>query len=128
MNINIMQLFKRAIHLICCGSGRYSILEITFSTLVKCANVVWDSSLKGDTGGIIDQYQNEVNDIRAERIAKSANPLALLAAAQPYSDNYYQAPKPQRSTVNCHIPQDPSASTLRDKVAKRSPRPVYSSI
>ncbi|GJX82616.1 hypothetical protein Tco_0332097, partial [Tanacetum coccineum] len=39
------------------------------------------------------------NDIRAERIAKSANPLALLAAAQPYSDNYYQAPKPQRSNA-----------------------------
>ncbi|GJY01112.1 hypothetical protein Tco_0359264 [Tanacetum coccineum] len=34
---------------------------------------------------ILKQYQNEVNDIRAERIAKSANPLALLAAAQPYS-------------------------------------------
>ncbi|GKA45616.1 hypothetical protein Tco_0738412 [Tanacetum coccineum] len=32
---------------------------------------------------ILKQYQNEVNDIRAERIAKSANPLALLAAAQP---------------------------------------------
>ncbi|GJU25363.1 retrovirus-related pol polyprotein from transposon TNT 1-94 [Tanacetum coccineum] len=46
---------------------------------------------------ILKQYQNEVNDIRAERIAKSANPLALLAAAQPYSDNYYQAPKPQRT-------------------------------
>ncbi|GJR49072.1 hypothetical protein Tco_1317175 [Tanacetum coccineum] len=45
------------------------------------------------------QYQNEVNDIRAERIAKSANPLALLAAAQPYSDNYYQAPKPQRTNT-----------------------------
>ncbi|GKD01885.1 hypothetical protein Tco_1172159, partial [Tanacetum coccineum] len=45
------------------------------------------------------QYQNEVNDIRAEKIAKSANPLALLAAAQPYSDNYYQAPKPQRSNA-----------------------------
>ncbi|GJX55896.1 hypothetical protein Tco_0285793 [Tanacetum coccineum] len=45
------------------------------------------------------QYQNEVNDIRTERIAKSANPLALLAAAQPYSDNYYQAPKPQRSNA-----------------------------
>ncbi|GJX85647.1 putative reverse transcriptase domain-containing protein [Tanacetum coccineum] len=28
---------------------------------------------------ILKQYQNEVNDIRAERIAKSANPLALLA-------------------------------------------------
>ncbi|GJS65606.1 hypothetical protein Tco_0680170 [Tanacetum coccineum] len=35
---------------------------------------------------ILKQYQNEVNDIRAERIAKSANPLALLAAAQPYSN------------------------------------------
>ncbi|GKF66750.1 putative reverse transcriptase domain, reverse transcriptase zinc-binding domain protein, partial [Tanacetum coccineum] len=46
-----------------------------------------------------EQYQNEVNDICAERIAKSANPLALLAAAQPYSDNYYQAPKPQRTNT-----------------------------
>ncbi|GJW72899.1 hypothetical protein Tco_0132269 [Tanacetum coccineum] len=43
--------------------------------------------------------KKEVNDIRAERIAKSANPLALLAAAQPYSDTYYQAPKPQRSNA-----------------------------
>ncbi|GKE32423.1 retrovirus-related pol polyprotein from transposon TNT 1-94, partial [Tanacetum coccineum] len=56
------------------------------------------------------QYQNEVNDIRAERIAISANPLALLAAAQPYSDNYYQAPKPQRSNATSSSTR-PSAST-----------------
>ncbi|GKB37217.1 retrovirus-related pol polyprotein from transposon TNT 1-94 [Tanacetum coccineum] len=48
---------------------------------------------------ILKQYQNEVSDIRAERISKSTNPLALLAAAQPYSNNYYQAPKPQRSNA-----------------------------
>ncbi|GKB74272.1 hypothetical protein Tco_0935684, partial [Tanacetum coccineum] len=59
---------------------------------------------------ILKQYQNEVNDICAERIAKSANPLALLAAAQPYSDNYYQAPKPQRSNVTSSSTR-PSAST-----------------
>ncbi|GJU59568.1 retrovirus-related pol polyprotein from transposon TNT 1-94 [Tanacetum coccineum] len=59
---------------------------------------------------ILKQYQNEVNDIRAERIAKSANPLALLAAAQPYSDNYYQAPKPQRSNTTSSSTR-PSAST-----------------
>ncbi|GJR91028.1 hypothetical protein Tco_0215039 [Tanacetum coccineum] len=59
---------------------------------------------------ILKQYQNEVNDIRAERIAKSANPLALLAAAQPYSDNYYQAPKPQRSSATSSSTR-PSAST-----------------
>ncbi|GJS24407.1 hypothetical protein Tco_0453039 [Tanacetum coccineum] len=45
---------------------------------------------------ILKQYQKEVNEIRVERIAKSANPLALLTAAQPYSDNYYQAPNPSR--------------------------------
>ncbi|GJX88892.1 hypothetical protein Tco_0340906 [Tanacetum coccineum] len=42
--------------------------------------------------------------------AKSANPLALLAAAQPYSDNYYQAPKPQRSNATSSSTR-PSAST-----------------
>ncbi|GKA34726.1 reverse transcriptase domain-containing protein [Tanacetum coccineum] len=62
------------------------------------------------TFDILKQYQNEVNDIRAERIAKSANPLALLAAAQPYSDNYYQAPKPQRSNATSSSTR-PSAST-----------------
>ncbi|GJZ93430.1 integrase, catalytic region, zinc finger, CCHC-type containing protein [Tanacetum coccineum] len=43
---------------------------------------------------ILKQYQKEVNDIRAERIAKSANPLALLAAAQPSSTR----PRPSAST------------------------------
>ncbi|GJV39087.1 hypothetical protein Tco_1417527 [Tanacetum coccineum] len=46
---------------------------------------------------ILKQYQNEVNDIRAERIAKSANPLVLLTAAQPYSYNYYQSLKPEET-------------------------------
>ncbi|GKA09792.1 retrovirus-related pol polyprotein from transposon TNT 1-94 [Tanacetum coccineum] len=59
---------------------------------------------------ILKQYQNEVNDIRAERIAKSENPLALLAAAQPYSDNYYQAPKPQRTNTTSSSTR-PNAST-----------------
>ncbi|GJS87364.1 hypothetical protein Tco_0770000 [Tanacetum coccineum] len=58
-------------------------------------------------------FQNEVNDIRSERLARSANPLALLAAAQPYSDNYYQAPKPQRSNAPSYMQSSstrPSAS------------------
>ncbi|GJZ59787.1 hypothetical protein Tco_0615603 [Tanacetum coccineum] len=59
---------------------------------------------------ILKQFQLEVNDIRAERIAKSANPLALIAAAQPYSDNYYQAPKPQRSNATSSSTR-PNAST-----------------
>ncbi|GJY40912.1 hypothetical protein Tco_0428182 [Tanacetum coccineum] len=43
------------------------------------------------------QYQKKVNKIRAERIAKNANPLALVAAAQQYSDPYYQALKSHKS-------------------------------
>ncbi|GJZ35456.1 hypothetical protein Tco_0581273 [Tanacetum coccineum] len=35
----------------------------------------------------------EVNELRAERIAKNANPLALVATAQSYQDPYYQTPK-----------------------------------
>ncbi|GJY32303.1 hypothetical protein Tco_0415798 [Tanacetum coccineum] len=42
-------------------------------------------------------YQKEVNEIRAERKDKNANPLALVAAAQQYPDPYYQAPKFHKS-------------------------------
>ncbi|GJU72145.1 hypothetical protein Tco_1263550 [Tanacetum coccineum] len=81
-----------------------------FMTVVKQSNTLFD---------ILKQYQNEVNDIRAERIAKSANPLALLAAAQPYSDNYYQAPKPQRTNATSSSTR-PSSSTRHKgkKIAK----------
>nr|GFA77640.1 hypothetical protein [Tanacetum cinerariifolium] len=43
------------------------------------------------------KYQKEVNDIRAESITKSANPLALVAPASPYTNPYYQAPKSHKS-------------------------------
>ncbi|GJT40163.1 retrovirus-related pol polyprotein from transposon TNT 1-94 [Tanacetum coccineum] len=46
---------------------------------------------------VLKQYQKEVNEICAERIAKNANPLALVAAAQQYPDPYYQAPKSHKS-------------------------------
>ncbi|GJW94819.1 retrovirus-related pol polyprotein from transposon TNT 1-94 [Tanacetum coccineum] len=63
---------------------------------------------------VMKQFQNEVNDIRSKRLARSANPLALLTAAQPYSDNYYQAPKPQRSNAPSYMQSSstrPSATT-----------------
>ncbi|GKA51986.1 retrovirus-related pol polyprotein from transposon TNT 1-94 [Tanacetum coccineum] len=63
---------------------------------------------------ILKQYQNKVNDIRSERLAKSANPLTLVVAAQPYSDHYNQAPKSQRSNAQASKQSSstrPSAST-----------------
>ncbi|GJV52253.1 hypothetical protein Tco_1447994 [Tanacetum coccineum] len=71
-------------------------MESYYSRFYKLMNELTRNNLQVTT---MQQYQNEVNDICAERIAKSANSLALLAAAQPYSDNYYQAPKPQRTNA-----------------------------
>ncbi|GJS53158.1 hypothetical protein Tco_0626520 [Tanacetum coccineum] len=48
---------------------------------------------------MVKQYQHEVNEICAERITTTANPLALVASAQTYPDHYHQAPKPQRAYV-----------------------------
>ncbi|GJZ14477.1 hypothetical protein Tco_0550154, partial [Tanacetum coccineum] len=80
-----------------------------FVTVVKKSKEI-DTISYHNLFDILKQYQNEVNDIRTERIAKSANPLALHAAAQPYPDNYYQAPKTQRSNTTSSSTR-PSAST-----------------
>ncbi|GKA72132.1 hypothetical protein Tco_0778348 [Tanacetum coccineum] len=59
---------------------------------------------------VLKQYQKDVNEIRAERIAKNANPLALVAAAQQYPDPYYPAPKSHK----------PYAPTLKQSSSTRS--------
>ncbi|GJU29131.1 hypothetical protein Tco_1172720 [Tanacetum coccineum] len=82
--------------------------ELTRNTLAKLLTMQVNAQFLNNFNQ--KQYQNEVNDIRAERIAKSANSLALLTTAQPYSDNYYQAPKPQRSNATSSSTR-PSAST-----------------
>nr|GEY82688.1 hypothetical protein [Tanacetum cinerariifolium] len=46
---------------------------------------------------ILKQYQKEVNELRAKRIAKNANPLALVATAQPHQYPYYQTYKSHKS-------------------------------
>ncbi|GKB52754.1 hypothetical protein Tco_0903507 [Tanacetum coccineum] len=62
-------------------------------------NVQFLQQLQPEWLRFVTIYQNEVNEIRAERIAKSENPLALVAAAQQYPKTYYQAPKSQRSNA-----------------------------
>nr|GEZ21936.1 hypothetical protein [Tanacetum cinerariifolium] len=39
---------------------------------------------------ILKQYQNKVNELSAEKLARNANPLALVATAQASQDPYYQ--------------------------------------
>ncbi|GJZ96145.1 retrovirus-related pol polyprotein from transposon TNT 1-94 [Tanacetum coccineum] len=67
-----------------------------FVTIVKQQQDL-DSVSYHNLFDVLKQYQKEVNEIRAERIAKNANPLALVASAQQYPDSYYQAPKSHKS-------------------------------
>nr|GEY77463.1 retrovirus-related Pol polyprotein from transposon TNT 1-94 [Tanacetum cinerariifolium] len=43
------------------------------------------------------QYQNEVNELRAKKLARNANPLALLATAQASQDIFYKSSTSHRS-------------------------------
>ncbi|GKB81932.1 hypothetical protein Tco_0948827 [Tanacetum coccineum] len=55
------------------------------------------------------------NEIRAERIAKNANPLALVVAAQQYPDPYYQAPKSYKS----YAPPSKQSSSTRSNASTK---------
>ncbi|GKF23965.1 hypothetical protein Tco_0076287, partial [Tanacetum coccineum] len=63
---------------------------------------------------ILKQYQKEVIKLRAERIVKNANPLALVATAQPHQDPYYQTSKSHKSyapTSRTSLPTRSNATT-----------------
>ncbi|GKD45936.1 hypothetical protein Tco_1270581 [Tanacetum coccineum] len=57
----------------------------------------------------------EVNEIHAKRIAKNANPLALVAAALPYPDPYYQAPKSHKP----YAPTSKQSSSTRSNASTK---------
>nr|GFC37353.1 hypothetical protein [Tanacetum cinerariifolium] len=46
---------------------------------------------------ILKQYQKEVNELRAKRLARNANPLALVATTQANQEPYYQTLKSHKS-------------------------------
>ncbi|GKC56937.1 hypothetical protein Tco_1084535 [Tanacetum coccineum] len=66
----------------------------------------------------LKQHQNEVNEIRAERKVRNANPVALVAATQHCPDNYHQAPKPYKTQAPSprQTTSTRSHATTRNKV------------
>nr|GEV58444.1 reverse transcriptase domain-containing protein [Tanacetum cinerariifolium] len=57
---------------------------------------------------ILKQYQNEVNELRAEKLARNANPLALVATAQASQDPYCQTSRSHISSAPSPKPSIPS--------------------
>ncbi|GJW15648.1 hypothetical protein Tco_0019781 [Tanacetum coccineum] len=83
-------------------------------------NLFWEfGKFTSRDGESMDSYYSRfyklMNELtRNNLLAKSANPLALVVTAQPYSDHYYQAPKSQRSNAQASkqsFSTRPSAST-----------------
>ncbi|GJT67113.1 hypothetical protein Tco_1018593 [Tanacetum coccineum] len=60
---------------------------------------------------ILKQHQNEVNEIRAERIARTDNPLALVAQQQPV---YHPQNHPNHYTQNFSTRSQLAATRIRD--------------
>nr|GEW33697.1 hypothetical protein [Tanacetum cinerariifolium] len=71
---------------------------------------------------ILEQHQNEVNEIRAERIARVANPLALVAQQQPV---YNPQNHPTHYTQNSSTRSHQAATRNRGKAIVNSPQPIY---
>nr|GEW90147.1 hypothetical protein [Tanacetum cinerariifolium] len=81
---------------------------------------------------ILKQYQKEVNELRAKRLARNANPLAPVATAQANQDPYYQTSKSHKSYAPSSKPLIPTRShtTTRYKgkeIAKPITHPSESS-
>nr|GEV61361.1 reverse transcriptase domain-containing protein [Tanacetum cinerariifolium] len=74
---------------------------------------------------ILKQYQNEVNKLCAERLARNANPLALVATAQANQDPYYQTTRYHKSHSPSSKPSIPprSHTTIRHK-GKKIAKPI----
>nr|GEV18965.1 retrovirus-related Pol polyprotein from transposon TNT 1-94 [Tanacetum cinerariifolium] len=66
--------------------------------------------------------KHEVNEIRAERIARVANPLALVAQQQPV---YHPQNHPTNYTQNSSTRSQQAATQNRGKAIVNSPQPIY---
>nr|GFD02578.1 hypothetical protein [Tanacetum cinerariifolium] len=71
---------------------------------------------------ILKQHQHEVNEIRAKKIARVANPLALVAQQQPV---YHPQTHPTHYKQNSSTRLQQAATRNRGKAIVNSPQPIY---
>nr|GEY13570.1 retrovirus-related Pol polyprotein from transposon TNT 1-94 [Tanacetum cinerariifolium] len=116
---------KEAIHLILTGNR-----DEIYSTVDACqtAQEMWEAIERFVTivkqqhkldevsyhklFDILKQYQKEVNELRAERLARNANPLALVATVQANQDPYYQTSKSYKSYAPSSKPLIPTRTHI----------------
>nr|GEY65569.1 hypothetical protein [Tanacetum cinerariifolium] len=72
--------------------------------------------------GVSDEVLHEVNEIRAEKIARVANPLALVAQQQPV---YHPQNHPTHYNQNSSTKSQQAATRNRGKATVNTPQPIY---
>nr|GEV91206.1 hypothetical protein [Tanacetum cinerariifolium] len=82
-------------------------MESYYTRFYKLMNEITRNNLTVTT---MQQYQNEVNELRAEKLARNANPLALVATAQVDRDPYYEKSRSHISSAPSSKPSIPSRS------------------
>nr|GEU62581.1 hypothetical protein [Tanacetum cinerariifolium] len=94
-----------------------------YSTVDACLNAceMWKAIERLKQGESIN-HQNEVNEIRAERISRVANPLALVAQQQPV---YHPQNHPTHYTQNSSTRSQQAATRNKGKSIVNSPQPIY---
>nr|GEX90080.1 hypothetical protein [Tanacetum cinerariifolium] len=92
-----------------------------FVTLVKQSQVLKTVSYH-KLYDILKQHQNEVNEIRAERLARTANPLVLVAQQQPV---YHTQNHPTHYTQNSSTRSKQAATKNKGKAIVNSPPLIY---
>nr|GEW77822.1 hypothetical protein [Tanacetum cinerariifolium] len=97
-----------------------------YSTFDACPVLLKSQELKTvsyhELYDILKQHQHEVNEIRAEKIARVANPLALVAQQQPV---YHPQHHPTHFTQNSSTRSQQAATRNRGKAIVNTPQPIY---
>nr|GEY96220.1 hypothetical protein [Tanacetum cinerariifolium] len=103
---------KEAIHHILTGIGDeiYSTPEWSRFVMIVKQQHKLDEVSYHKPFDILKQYQKEVNELRAERLERNANPLTMVATAQANQYPYYQTSKSHKSYAPSSKPSIPTRS------------------
>nr|GFB93567.1 hypothetical protein [Tanacetum cinerariifolium] len=100
-----------------------------YSTVDACPNAceMWKAikrlkKVLNSTTTRMEKHQNEINELRAEILARTANPLALVAYQKPV---YHTQNHPTNYTQNSSTISQQAVTRNRGKAIVNSPPPIY---
>ncbi|GJT51279.1 zinc finger, CCHC-type containing protein [Tanacetum coccineum] len=94
----------------------------TSATYQRLVDTSFQSQIGRNLEAYVDDMVVKINEIRAERLARTANPLALVAQKQPI---YHPQNHPTHYTQNSSTKPQQAATRNRGKAIINSPPPTY---